>query len=163
VLVATSLRASSALCPTFGAGLVKVTGGSLTLLHVLESSSDKATEDAEATEGAAAAMHRCKGRAYHAARRADHGSTCRILGGSAIHEVVCRATCPVFTIKPTEVANESKRARVSGRDGAIPHGPDHLIGLRRRHGNLQMPRAWAGDEHGNRKKHNHPSDREAQL
>lgn len=151
VLVATSLRASSALCPTFGAGLVEANGGSLTLLHVLESGSGDATEDADAVRVAMAAMQKCLSpedvnrtnpdylvrqgvpaeeilKVAHT-RRFDmvimgapvNSLVCRILGGSVIHEVVSRATCPVFTIKPTDVASGNQSDRVDRWDEAIPY------------------------------------------
>lgn len=138
ILAATSLRPSSALCPIFAAGLARANGGSLTLLHVLELPPAGPSAYTEARKRAVIELHDslspeetdfCKPEylvgdgtpaeeILKVARAAQcdavvmgaplNSLVCRILGGSVIHEVVSEAACPVFTVKPTNVACESK-------------------------------------------------------
>lgn len=150
VLVATSLRASSALCPAFGAGLVRANGGYLTLLHVLESAPVDATACVQATERTLVELQQCLSpedmnnskldyvvrqglpavEILNLAQTRRHdliimgapvsSLVCRILGSSVIHEVVSEAKCPVFTIKPITVASDAQTHTAQSETQLVP-------------------------------------------
>jgi len=137
VLVATSFRPGSSLCARFGAELAKASGGSLTLLHVMETRpADPAAcrharrdvfqklRNSLGEDEAAELKLRLEVRGGYpaaeileASRSPQHdliilGSPAeslviRIMGSSVIHQILGEANCPVLIVKPGESVTRS--------------------------------------------------------